>query len=182
MIDAPLATMNEHQAEVFEQAAAVARNELGPRMARQQRVALRNLDIIIDKAARHALELRQTWHAIWKDLEETTVGDDELRLTGERLRAGYQRWSRVLANLRKDCEQLASAGHSLTSVPVLELAMVEVARLQEALENNWPWPDRPLPAMSSKLIEDSRAAAARGDVQHIEDLTRELESRVRPAG
>lgn len=182
MIDAPLATMNECQADAFQRAADVARTDLGRPEARKAAVALRNLDIVIDKAARSALELRQTWHAIWKDMESAPPGTEELRQTGERLRAGYERWSSILASMKQDAEQLAGRGHSLTSSPLLELAAMEVARLAEALEDNWPWADRPLPRVDNNLVAESRAAIARGEVQDIEDVIRELESRVRSAG
>jgi hypothetical protein len=75
--------------------------------------------------------------------------------------------------------ELAAAGHSLPSAALLEQALETVRRLQEALEKNWPWADRPWPQIDPKMIEDSRAAIARGEGKDIEEVIRELQSRVR---
>jgi hypothetical protein len=182
MIEAPLATMNEFQAEAFERAAEFARSALVRSLPARRVSLIRQLDMVIEKASRSALELRQSWHAVWKGIEDVQATDEELSEVGNRLRHTYGRWAALLSRLRAGSEQLAAEGHSLTSTPTLDLASAEVQLLTESLEKDWPWPDRPLPAIDQTQINESRAAVARGEVQDIEDLIRDLQNRVRPAG
>jgi hypothetical protein len=178
MTETPLAVLNQGQAEAFERAAAAARAERQPAVACQ--LAIRHTDALMGKAARSALALHDTWDAAWSDLEERVVEAQEVQEIGAHLRELFSRWNALLASMRQDALDLAARGHDLTSAPLLERALEKVCRLQDMLEKNWPWADRPWLPLDPNKIQESRAAITRGDGKDIEDLMRELQGRVRP--
>jgi hypothetical protein len=183
MAEIPLATLSRGQAEAFERAAEAGRTERKLKVdERRRNGTIRDADTIIGKASRSALELRETWNALWSDLEEHTLDEGDLQKIGELLRDVYGRWHRVLSGMCQDASELTAAGHSLNSTPMLELAILEVERLQVALEKNWPWMERPWLPVDPKLVQESREAIARGEGQSIEELLRDLQGRIQPTG
>jgi hypothetical protein len=179
MHETPLAVLNQGQADAFERAAAVARAELHPE-AETNLLMVQQTDVLIGKAARSALELRETWEAAWSELEARMPDEIEIQGMGEHLRVLFARWQTLLSALRQDAMQLAAEGLALPSLPLLEQALEATRRLQDALEKNWPWADRPWLRIDPKMIEESRAAIARGEGKEIGELIRELQGRVRP--
>jgi hypothetical protein len=161
MIETPLAVLSEGQALAFERAAQALR------VQRQQApAAVQDTDRVIDKASRSALELRETWYAAWQSVENSDAS--ELGRLGRLLRDLFSRWHKLLVGMRDDLQGVVAEGHLLLSTPVLLAAIAEVERLQQALEKNWPWPERPYAEADPEMIRQAEAEIARGECDVFE--------------
>jgi hypothetical protein len=176
MIDAPLLTLNEGKAKAFDQAAHAARAASRPANGpRQWTVLMADMDAIVRDAIHSAHGLRELWEHAWGHVELSS--DADLQTIGDRLRRLLADWHGLLTGFRQDVAGCQAEGYPAASAADLGPALEEIARLQQALEQNWPWPDRPGPAIDPAMIERGRQEIARGEGQDLEELIREVQGR-----
>jgi len=164
MIETALTTLEDGRALAYDRAARVARaqRQAPGSMQRALSAIINETDRVIKEASLNSLGLRETWFSIWKELDDFPQFS-ELTQLGQHLRELYARWQTVLADMRRDVEELASQGHALASTPLLHAAIAEVESLQQTLERDWPWPHQPYTKVDPEMIRKSRAAIASGD-------------------
>jgi len=176
MIDAPLLTLNEGKAKVFDQAAHAARAASRPANGQKQRTALMaDMDAIVRDAIHSAHGLRELWEHAWGHVELSS--DADLQALGDRLRQLFADWHGLLTRFGQDVASCQAEGRSVSSAADLGPALAEITTLQQALEQNWPWPDRPGPAIDPAMVERGRQEIARGEGQDLEELIREVQGR-----
>lgn len=104
---------------------------------------------------------QQTWTACLDVLFSPNArGLDEL---GESIRAAVQRTLTIMELLAPYLKQAEDHGHHFARRADFDEAVAQTKQLAQEIEVKWPFYDE-------KMVEESRAALARGEFQSVEEL------------
>jgi hypothetical protein len=150
---------------------SVATNAGRPRL-----LNYREADAVLARIAADGARLRDAWLEAWEVLETDELSEPFVQDCGERLRRLFTDWRKLMASVQFGAEAMAARGLPLSSMPLLQLAAQQAEQLQKALEDTWPWRDRPGPQAESAMAQRSREQIGRGEGMTVEDAIRELEA------
>ncbi len=84
---------------------------------------------------------------------------------------------RLLAEVAGLAERVArDTGHTIEGSEGLPEAIREARELREHVHATWPWDDRPILKLDRRMIEESRAARARGESLPVADILAQLQA------
>jgi hypothetical protein len=118
--------------------------------------------------------IREAWKRIW---EESLKGRpfENLDDVGREFESVVNKALIDLIDLRDGpLRTLHAHGYDIVNAAQLESDIADLRKLKADVLEDWPWSDRSLPPVDRQMVQESRAAIARGEGERIEDLIRRL--------
>jgi hypothetical protein len=99
----------------------------------------------------------------------------DLQEAGKSMRDLVERWIRLLREVDRVAGKLGrDTGDAIEGRDLLPEAAREARGLLDYLQKTWPWADSPALPLDRKMVEESRAARARGESCDVTALVRSL--------